>query len=38
MKAGPESGSGGPDRHTYWLTTINPDGSLHVAGVGALVD
>src|SRR5262245_12057999 len=28
--------SGGPDRHTCWLTTINPDGSPHVTGVGAL--
>jgi Pyridoxamine 5'-phosphate oxidase len=29
-------GSGGPNRHTSWLTTINPDGSPHVTGVGAL--
>jgi PPOX class probable F420-dependent enzyme len=29
-------GSGGPDRHTSWLATINPDGSPHVTGVGAL--
>ena len=29
-------GSGGPDRHTCWLTTINPDGSPHVTGIGAL--
>src|SRR6476619_176860 len=28
-------GSGGPDRHTCWLATINPDGSPHVTGVGA---
>ena len=28
--------SGGPNRHTCWLTTINPDGSPHVTGVGAL--
>jgi hypothetical protein len=28
-------GSGGPDRHTSWLVTINPDGSPHVTGVGA---
>jgi hypothetical protein len=28
--------SGGPSRHTCWLTTINPDGSPHVTGVGAL--
>jgi hypothetical protein len=26
----------GPNRHTCWLTTINPDGSPHVTGVGAL--
>ena len=31
-----EPGSGGPDRHTCWLTTINPDGSPHVTGIGAL--
>src|SRR6202035_4810120 len=29
-------GDGGPDRHTCWLATINPDGSPHVTGVGAL--
>lgn len=29
-------GAGGPDRHTAWLTTINPDGSPHVTGIGAL--
>ena len=28
--------TGGPDRHTCWLTTINPDGSPHVNGIGAL--
>ena len=28
--------TGGPDRHTCWLTTINPDGSPHVTGIGAL--
>jgi PPOX class probable F420-dependent enzyme len=28
--------TGGPNRHTYWLTTINADGSPHVTGVGAL--
>jgi pyridoxamine 5'-phosphate oxidase-like protein len=27
-------GSGGPDRHTPWLTTINPDGAPHVTPVG----
>ena len=26
----------GPNRHTSWLATINPDGSPHVTGVGAL--
>ena len=29
-------GTGGPDRHTCWLATINPDGSPHVNGLGAL--
>jgi len=29
-------GSGGPDRHTCWLATMNPDGSPHVTGIGAL--
>jgi hypothetical protein len=29
-------GSGGPNRHTCWLATINQDGSPHVTGVGAL--
>jgi hypothetical protein len=29
-------GSGGPNRHTCWLTTINPDGSPHLTGIGAL--
>jgi hypothetical protein len=29
-------GTGGPDRHTSWLATINPDGSPHVTGVGAV--
>lgn len=27
-------GTGGPDRHTPWLTTINLDGSPHVTPVG----
>jgi hypothetical protein len=31
---GPDSG--GPNRHTSWLTTINPDGSPHVTPVGAI--
>src|SRR4051794_2673078 len=29
-------GSGGPDRHTTWLTTLDADGSPHVTGVGSL--
>jgi PPOX class probable F420-dependent enzyme len=29
-------GSGGPDRHTCWLATIDPDGRPHLTGVGAL--
>jgi len=29
-------GTGGPDRHTCWLTTTNADGSPHVTGIGAL--
>jgi pyridoxamine 5'-phosphate oxidase-like protein len=29
-------GGGGPQRHTCWLSTINPDGSPHVTGIGAL--
>lgn len=28
--------TGGPNRHTCWLATINPDGSPHATGVGAL--
>ena len=28
--------TGGPNRHTCWLVTINLDGSPHVTGVGAL--
>lgn len=28
-------GTGGPDRHTFWLATINADGSPHVTGFGA---
>jgi Pyridoxamine 5'-phosphate oxidase len=27
--------SGGPDRHTCWLATIDADGSPHVTGIGA---
>lgn len=29
-------GTGGPNRHTCWLATINADGSPHVTGVGAI--
>ena len=29
-------GTGGPDRHTLWLTTINADGSPHVMPVGTI--
>ena len=29
-------GTGGPDRHTPWLTTINPDGTPHVTPVGVI--
>ena len=28
--------SGGPNRHTCWLTTVNPNGSPHVTAIGAL--
>jgi hypothetical protein len=28
-------GTGGPDRHSCWLATIDEDGSPHVTGVGA---
>ena len=29
-------GTGGPNSHTCWITTINRDGSPHVTGVGGL--
>jgi PPOX class probable F420-dependent enzyme len=29
-------GTGGPNRHTCWLATIDADGRPHVTGVGAL--
>ena len=29
-------GTGGPNRHTCWLATINRDGSPHVTGIGAI--
>ncbi len=29
-------GTGGSDRHTCWLATIDEDGSPHVTGIGAL--
>src|SRR6476661_11146563 len=28
--------TGGPNRHTCWLATIDADGSPHVAGIGAV--
>ena len=28
--------SGGPNRHTCWLATVNADGSPHLNGIGAL--
>jgi len=28
--------TGGPNRHTCWLATINDDGSPHVTGIGAI--
>ena len=28
--------TGGPDRHTAWLATVNPDGKPHVMPVGTL--
>jgi hypothetical protein len=29
-------GTGGPNRHTCWLATIDADGSPHLTGIGAL--
>ncbi|HUS13560.1 MAG TPA: pyridoxamine 5'-phosphate oxidase family protein [Chloroflexia bacterium] len=29
-------GTGGPDRHTFWLATVAPDGRPHVMPLGAL--
>ena len=29
-------GTGGPNRHTCWLATIDPDGNPHITGVGAV--
>src|SRR3569623_3449039 len=29
-------GSGGPDRHSCWLATVNGGGSPHVTGIGAV--
>ena len=28
--------TGGPNRHTCWLATIDPDGTPHVTGIGAI--
>jgi hypothetical protein len=33
---GTESGADGPGTQRFWLTTLDPDGSPHVTGVGAL--
>lgn len=30
-----EPGSGGPDHHTFWLSTIDADGKPHLTAVGA---
>jgi hypothetical protein len=30
-----EPGTGGPDHHTYWLSTSDPDGRPHLTAVGA---
>jgi hypothetical protein len=29
-------GSGGPDRHTCWMVTLDADGSPHLNGIGAI--
>src|SRR5690349_12623325 len=29
-------GTGGPNRHTCWLATIDADGSPHLNGIGAM--
>jgi hypothetical protein len=31
-------GTGGPDRHTCWLATVDPDGAPHVTGIGGFWD
>jgi hypothetical protein len=31
-------GTGGPNRHTTWLATVDPDGRPHVVPFGALLD
>jgi hypothetical protein len=33
---GQAPGDGGPNRHTCWLATFDPDGSPHLTGIGAL--
>ena len=35
-KVSQEPGSGGPDRHTWWLATVRPDGRPHVMPLGVL--
>jgi PPOX class probable F420-dependent enzyme len=34
LSQGPDTG--GPNRHTCWLATINDDGTPHMTGIGAL--
>lgn len=29
-------GTGGPDHHTFWLSTVDADGRSHMTGVGAM--
>jgi nitroimidazol reductase NimA-like FMN-containing flavoprotein (pyridoxamine 5'-phosphate oxidase superfamily) len=29
-------GTGGPDHHTFWLSTVDADGRPHITGVGAI--
>jgi Pyridoxamine 5'-phosphate oxidase len=31
-------GTGGPDHHTFWLSTVDPNGRPHQTGVGAFWD
>ncbi|GAB4085627.1 pyridoxamine 5'-phosphate oxidase family protein [Myceligenerans cantabricum] len=36
VRAASAPGAGGPDRYTWWLTTLNADGSPHTNALGAL--